>query len=170
MTEKDTREPWLRGTLTEIPAVQRAVLHALELAKEDIVRWCGNLSDTQLNARPNGIASVAFHVRHVARSVDRLLTYAEGNPLSGEQLAALESELQAGATTAQLFSEFTAAMDQAASRIRAMVSVPLHEQRKVGRRELPTTVGGLLVHIADHAQRHVGQAITTAKIAAAKTS
>jgi hypothetical protein len=30
-------------------------------------------------------------------------------------------------------------------------------------------VGGLLVHIADHTQRHVGQAITTAKIVAGVT-
>jgi hypothetical protein len=29
---------------------------------------------------------------------------------------------------------------------------------------LPTSVGGLLVHCADHTQRHVGQAVTTAKV------
>jgi hypothetical protein len=40
----------------------------------------------------------------------------------------------------------------------------------VGLKKLPTTVGGLLVHIADHAQRHVGQAITTAKIVNAHES
>jgi len=33
---------------------------------------------------------------------------------------------------------------------------------------LPTTVGGLLVHVADHTQRHVGQAVTTAKIVVAQ--
>ena len=88
----DTRrpEPWLRGTLTDVPAVPRAVLHALELAQEDIMRWCGDLSDAELNARPEGIASVAFHVRHVARSVDRLLTYAEGKQLNDEQITAPE--------------------------------------------------------------------------------
>ena len=85
-------EPWLRGTLGEVPAVPRAVLHALELAKEDIQRWCGHLSDDQLNARPGGIAPVVFHVRHIARSLDRLLTYAEGGQLSAEQLAALKAE------------------------------------------------------------------------------
>jgi len=36
----------------------------------------------------------------------------------------------------------------------------------VGEKHLPTTLGGLLVHIADHTQRHVGQAITTAKVVA----
>jgi uncharacterized damage-inducible protein DinB len=29
---------------------------------------------------------------------------------------------------------------------------------------LPSTVGGLLVHCAEHTQRHVGQMVTTAKV------
>lgn len=167
MTEKHALEPWLRGTLTDVPPVHRAVLHALELAKEDVARWCSNLSDAQLNGRPQEIAPVAFHVRHIARSIDRLLTYAEGSQLAGDQLAALKSELDAGAASHELFAEFNAAMDKAALRIRALVPVKLDEPRKVGRKELPTTVGGLLVHVADHTQRHVGQAITTAKTVAA---
>jgi hypothetical protein len=68
-------EPWLRGTLTEVPAVQRAVLHALELAEEDLKRWCGGLTEEEINFRPSGVPPVAFHLRHVARSLDRLLTY-----------------------------------------------------------------------------------------------
>jgi uncharacterized damage-inducible protein DinB len=164
MSENEIPEPWLRGTLTELPPVHRGVLHALELAREDVARWCGTLNDAQMNARPGGIASIAFHIRHIGRSVDRLLTYAEGKQLSRQQLAALESELSAEANGGELFAEFAAALDQATSRVRALVSVPLDGLRKVGRREVPTTVGGLLVHVADHTQRHVGQAITTAKI------
>ncbi len=170
MSERDAPEPWLRGTLTEVPAVPRAVLHSLELAKEDIVRWCADLTDEQLNARPAGIAPVAFHLRHIARSMDRLLTYAEGKQLSGEQMAALNTELEAGATASQLFSEFTLALNDGATRIRALDPAGLDKPRKVGKRELPTTVGGLLVHVADHTQRHVGQAVTTAKIVAARRS
>jgi hypothetical protein len=34
----------------------------------------------------------------------------------------------------------------------------------VGRARLPSTVFGLLFHVAEHTQRHAGQAITTAKI------
>jgi hypothetical protein len=75
-------EPWLRGTLTAVPPVQKAVLHALEMAKEDLERWCGSLTDAELNARPGEIASVAFHIRHIARSMDRLLTYAEAGTLT----------------------------------------------------------------------------------------
>jgi uncharacterized damage-inducible protein DinB len=164
MTDSEMPEPWLRGTLGDIPPVHRAVLHALELAKEDIARWCSGLSDAQLNARPGGISSVAFHVRHIARSVDRLLTYAEGSQLDQEQLATLEAEFDAAAGGRELFSEFATALDRGAARIRALDSERLEGSRKVGRKELPTTVGGLLVHVADHTQRHVGQAITTAKI------
>ena len=36
--------------------------------------------------------------------------------------------------------------------------------RGVGKKQLPTSVGGLLVHVADHTQRHVGQAVITAKV------
>jgi uncharacterized damage-inducible protein DinB len=161
-------EPWLRGTLTEVAAVPRAVLHALELAREDIEKWCGSLSDEQLNARPAGIAPVAFHVRHIGGSIDRLLTYAEGTQLSEQQLAALKSELDAGAKRPALLAEFHAALAKAAARIRAFDGANLDEKRGVGKRGLPTTVGGLLVHVADHTQRHVGQAITTAKIVAAR--
>lgn len=168
MSEGNFPEPWLRVTLSEVPAITRAVLHSLELAREDVERWCAGLSDAQMNARPAAIAPVAFHVRHIARSIDRLLTYAEGRTLSAGQMAALKTELDAGARRDEVFAEFHAALEDAAERIRKFDPATFDEPRKVGKRELPTTVGGLLVHIADHTQRHVGQAITTAKIVAAQ--
>jgi uncharacterized damage-inducible protein DinB len=161
-------EPWLRGTLTEIPAVARAVLHAIELAQEDLLAWCGNLSDEQLNARPGGIAPVAFHLRHICGSSDRLLTYAEGRSLDAGQIAAMKSELAPAATKAELFAELSSACEKNAQRIRQLASANLEAARAVGNKQLPTTVGGLLVHVADHTQRHVGQAITTAKIVTAQ--
>ncbi len=163
-------EPWLRGTLAEVPAVQRAVLHALELAKEDLERWCGLLNDDELNARPAGLAPVAFHLRHIARSLDRLLSYAEGNQLSAEQAATLKSELDPGATRQKLFAELSTALTKSASRVRAFDAEQLEQPRKVGKKELPTSVAGLLVHVADHTQRHTGQAVTTSKILLAQRS
>lgn len=160
-------EPWLRGSLMDVPVLTRAVLHALELAGEDIERWCGGLTNDELNARPTGIAPVAFHLRHIVRSADRLLTYADGRQLSSEQIAALKSELDAGATNQDLFAEFRAGIESAAARVRAFSPAQFDEPRKVGKQQLPTTVGSLLIHVADHTQRHVGQAITTAKIVAA---
>jgi uncharacterized damage-inducible protein DinB len=168
MSEVRMPEPWLRGTLMDVAAVPRAVLHALELAQEDLTRWCGQLNDSELNARPDGIAPVAFHVRHIARSIDRLLSYAEGKQLDDLQIAALKSELDRGATRDELFAELEAALARAAVRIRKFDVNRLEEPRPVGAKLLPTTVGGLLVHVADHTQRHVGQAITTAKILMAR--
>ena len=161
-------EPWLRGTLTEIPAVPRAVLHALELAGEDLQKWCGALTDTELNARPADLPSVAFHLRHIARSLDRLLTYAEGQALTQEQLTDLKNEVQPDASRDALFAELTKALTRSAERIRSLAQLDLGQLRTVGKKALPTTLGGLLVHVADHTQRHVGQAITTAKIIVAQ--
>jgi uncharacterized damage-inducible protein DinB len=157
-------EPWLRGTLTEVDAVRRAVLHALELAAEDIEEWCGGLSDAEMNARPHGLAPVAFHLRHIARSLDRLLSYAEGQQLEATQIAAMKSELDAGATRDEVFAELRAALELSAQRVRAFSPESYDVQRGVGKKMLPTTVGGLLVHCADHTQRHVGQAVITAKV------
>jgi uncharacterized damage-inducible protein DinB len=163
-------EPWLRGTLAEVPAVPRAVLHALELAEEDLMRWCGPLSDSELNARPAGVAPLAFHLRHIARSIDRLLTYAEGKQLNDAQMAAMKSELDPGAKREELFAELDLALRNSAARIRAFDVARLNEPRAVGKKELPSTLGGLLVHVADHTQRHVGQAVTTSKIVFAQRS
>ncbi len=157
-------EPWLRGTHGELPAVVRAVVHALELAGEDAERWCGELTDEQIHSRPAGIASVAFQLRHLVRSLDRLLTYAEGRPLNAEQLAALKTEMEPGATREALMAEFRAGIDAATERVLGFAGADLEEARNVGRKGLPTTMGGLLVHCADHTQRHVGQAVTTAKM------
>ncbi len=165
-------EPWLRGTHTELPAVLRAVVHALELSSEDIEHWCGPLTGESLNAHPaqypDKIAPVAFHLRHIVRSLDRLLTYARGEQLNPAQLAALRTELAPGATHAELFAEFRTGIDDAIRRVRAFAGADLEQPHTVGRKALPTTVGGLLVHCADHTQRHTGQAITTAKLVGAK--
>src|SRR5580692_10129166 len=127
-------EPWLRGSQTEVPAVARAVLHALQLADEDLRKWCGNLSDAELNLRPAGVAPVAFHMRHLARSLDRLLTYAEGRSLSNEQLLRLRAELDPGATRAELFAELDAALADAAARVRVLAKTNLEEARTVGKK------------------------------------
>jgi uncharacterized damage-inducible protein DinB len=163
MHENNSPEPWLRGTLAEVPAVPRAVLHALQLAREDIERWCGSLSDEKLNAHPAGLPSVAFHIRHMARSMDRLLTYAEGNALSESQILALKAEDQP-AIKDDLFTEFADVLERASDRIRSFRLSELEEKRSVGKKQLPTTLAGLLVHIAEHTQRHAGQAVTTARV------
>jgi uncharacterized damage-inducible protein DinB len=157
-------EPWLRGTYPELPAVLRAVLHAFELSREDVVRWTDGLAEAELHASPFGLSPIAFHMRHIARSLDRLLTYAEGNQLSSEQIAAMKTELDPGISREELLAEFHEGLERSAARVRAFASADLEEPRGVGKKQLPTSVGGLLVHLADHTQRHTGQIVTTAKV------
>ena len=78
-------EPWLRGTYADVPAVGRAVLHALDLALDDMTKWTSGLTDDEVLSQPLGLTSVGFHLRHIARSTDRILSYAEGGQLSAEQ-------------------------------------------------------------------------------------
>jgi len=157
-------EPWLRGTLPDLPAEQRAVLHALQLAREDLQRCCAPLREGELYVRPHGLASVSFHLRHIAGSLDRLLTYAEGDSLSEGQMRLLAAEQEANGSKQELLAELEQGLTSAERRILAIAPARWHESRNVGRKRLPTTVAGLLIHCADHTQRHVGQAVLTAKL------
>ena len=164
MSETNLPEPWLRGTLSEVNPVIRAVLHALELAEEDLWKWCFPLTLEQLNRAVGSAAPVTFHLRHIAGSLDRLLTYAEGSELNESQWAVRGGETERASSHDGLFSELANTLERSKERLVALQEVDLATLRMVGKKRLPTTVGGLVVHIADHTQRHVGQAITTAKI------
>ncbi|MGA8730275.1 MAG: DinB family protein [Terracidiphilus sp.] len=157
-------EPWLRGTYTDVPAVGRAVLHALDLALDDLTKWTAGLTDDEVHSRPLGLTSLAFHLRHIARATDRILTYAEGGQLSAEQLAALKVEQSGEETLAELLGEVEASFSNAAERVRTLAGADFNIFRGVGRKQLPTSIGGALIHVADHTQRHVGQVVTTAKV------
>jgi uncharacterized damage-inducible protein DinB len=157
-------EPWMSGTRTDVPAVGRAVLHALELALDDVGKWTAGLTDAEVHSRPLGLPSVAFHLRHMARSVDRILNYAEGKPLSAEQLAALKAEQSGEEALAELLAALEASFSHAGERIRVLATADMETARGVGRKQLPTTIGGALIHVADHTQRHVGQVVTTAQV------
>ena len=148
-------EPWLRGTRTDVDAVRRGVLHALELAAEDVARWSDPLNGEEMESHPLGLPSVGFQLRHIARSLDRLLTYAEGHQLSERQLKLLKTEEEFIDREATLM-EFAEAIEVSVKRVMTISSASYEHPRSVGRNKLPTTVGGLLVHVADHTQRHVG--------------
>jgi hypothetical protein len=154
----------MRGTHGELDVLRRAVMHTLELAEEDVTRWCGELNDAEMFARPCDVAPVAFHLRHIARSLDRLLTYAEDRMLSETQREELKSELGSGGAAAEVLREFREGVASAKERVVSFAPESYVEARGIGRRRLPTTVGGILIHCAEHTARHVGQAVTTAKM------
>lgn len=139
-------------------------MHALDLALEDLAKWTAGLTDDEVHSQPLGLTAVAFHLRHIARSTGRLLSYAEGKQLSTEQLAALKAEQAGEETLAVLLAEVEASFLNAAERIRVLAAADLDTPRGVGRKQLPTSIGGALIHVADHTQRHVGQVVTTAKV------
>ena len=157
-------EPWLRGTYADVPAAGRAILHALDLALDDITKWTARLTDDEVRSAPLGLTPIAFHLRHIARATDRILTYAEGNQLSAEQLDALKAEASGEESLAELIAELEISFTNAEARIRQLASADLNTPRFVGRKQLPTSIGGAMIHVADHTQRHVGQIVTTAKV------
>ena len=163
-------EVWLRGPIEGVPPHLMPAAHALLQAAEDIERVALPLSTDALWARPAGVASIGFHVRHIGCSVDRLFTYARGRMLDEAQLAALAAEGEPGeppATAAVVVTGCLAAIDTALARLRTFPEPMLLEPRSVGRAGLPSTVLGLLFHAAEHTQRHTGQIITTAKVVTA---
>ena len=162
-----TVEPWLRGPVAGVEPVLMPAVHALMQAREDIESAAAGLTSAQLWVKPGGAASVGFHVRHVAGSIDRLMTYARGAQLSQSQLDAMAAEKRLEETPpdgAALIAGAHAAIDRAIATIRSTPVSSLYDAREVGRGKLPSNVIGLLFHVAEHTQRHVGQIITTAKI------
>ncbi len=159
-------EPWLRGPLPGVDPLLAPALASFEQVRADLARWVRPLTDEQIWSRPGGLAPVGFQLRHMARSLDRLTTYLEGRQLTADQLAELQSEMEPGAGRDELLSEVRASLDRAAAVVSALDPASLRDPREVGRARLPTTVIGLVVHLAEHTQRHLGQAIVTAKLAA----
>ena len=158
-------EPWLRGPAAGVSPLTAPILFAFQQAREDLAQHTEGLSTDQIWATPFGFGSAGFHIRHIGGSTERLMTYLQRGQLSDTQIAAMKTEKQPGASREQLLGELDSLLRQAEKIVRALDPASLSEPREVGRKLLPTTVAGLLSHIAEHAQRHVGQAISAAKLA-----
>jgi hypothetical protein len=154
----------MRGPLEGVSALLAPTLFSFQQAREDLASFTEGLTTDQMWARPFGLAPVGFHIRHIGRSVERLTTYMLDRPLDAAQSVALGTELEAGESRKELLAEMERHLTWASVEIRNTPETRLREPRGVGRKRLPTTVIGLIVHIAEHTQRHVGQAIVTAKI------
>jgi uncharacterized damage-inducible protein DinB len=160
-------EVWLRGPLPHVPALLQPVAHALLQAREEVTEIMVDFPAEKLAERPLGLASVSFHLRHLAGVLDRTFTYARGEALSPAQLAYLAAESQPpthpGAVP-ELVQAFAQQVDTAVAQLVATPEATLPEWRGVGRAKLPSTVIGLLVHAAEHTTRHVGQLLVTARL------
>jgi hypothetical protein len=160
-------EPWLRGPLAGVSTLTAPILFAFQQAREDLAKHTEGLTSEQIWSTPFGFGSTGFHIRHIARSTDRLFVYLAGRQLTAEQLEGLATEKHPGASREQLLAELDSVFAQAERVVRTLDPASLEQVRQVGRKRLPTTVIGLLTHIAEHTQRHAGQAISAAKLARA---
>jgi uncharacterized damage-inducible protein DinB len=157
----------MRGPIEGVHPLLAPVLYSFQMAREDLEKYTAGLPAARIWATPHGLASVGFHMVHIAGSTNRLVTYLQGRELTAAQLDAMAAEKSPGEPSReQLLAALNHAFSDAEAVIRAMDPATLGDARTVGRKRLPTTVIGLLTHIAEHTQRHVGQAIVTAKLAA----
>ena len=145
------------------PAV-RAVLHGLEQAREDLLSWTADLDEAEMWATPHQLSPVGFQLRHIAGSIDRLLTYADGEELNEAQLAELRGEMTAVSTAQEVRAFAMERLLDADKRVRGFDPARLEEPRWVGKKRLPTTLAALLIHTSEHTQRHVGQIIITVRL------
>ena len=159
-------EWWQRGPIDGVPAVLQPVAHILLQVHESVSEIVAPLTVEEWNARPAGVASAAFHVRHMSGVIDRLFTYARGQALSAEQFAAIRAEglPLSAADVAAVLGQLAARVDAAVAELRTIDATTLGDFRAVGRARLPSTVIGCLVHGAEHAMRHVGQLSVTARL------
>lgn len=162
-------EVWLRGPVEGVPPNLQPVAHSLLQCREELERLLEGMPAERI-WQSNGLAaSIGFHVRHAIGSLDRLFTYARGAMLSDAQRQVLAQELQPDLDLGadDLCAAFEAAVTRALDQLRHTAEATLLDQRLVGRAQLPSTVLGLLFHAAEHTQRHVGQAVTTARFVGA---
>jgi uncharacterized damage-inducible protein DinB len=163
-------EVWQRGPVPGYEPLLMPVVHSILQVKEDVDALLSSVPAEVLWMQPRGAASVGFHLRHLAGSSLRLLTYARGQRLSAEQLASAAREGTEQLSGAEVRTELHHAIDRVLEQVRATPVAALLEPRLVGRAALPSTTLGLLFHIAEHATRHAGQAVTTARILAAPSN
>ena len=157
-------EPWLRGPIEGVPAHLMPVFHSFAQVREDLVRYTEGLSTEDVWRKVGSLPPLGFHLRHIAHSVDRLVTYLCGDALSEAQIVTLKQEGEPGASLQELLADIDAQLRRAEARLRTVGKDSLDDPRYIGKKRLPSTVLGLLVHVAEHTQRHLGQAITTAKL------
>jgi hypothetical protein len=156
-------EPWLRATKLDVDPAIAAVLFALQQVRENL----SEISIEDVWKEVPGIPSLGFQLRHIAGSLDRLTTYLAGSQLTEAQFDFLSTESRPGAHRKDLIAQVNSALLRAEEVLRAIDPGTFCDVRYVGRKRIPTTVIGLAIHIAEHTQRHCGQAVTTGKLLAA---
>ncbi|MBZ9728313.1 DinB family protein [Salegentibacter sp. JZCK2] len=163
---KNKPEVWLRGKVPEVPDLLQPAAHALLQSREEVEKYMQDFPEELLWKIPAGRASVGFHLQHLTGVIDRMLTYAKAEKLSETQFQYLKNEGKPndGISAEFLVQNFQEKVDEAIYFLKNTPENILTEFRPVGRKELPSTVIGLLFHTAEHSQRHVGQLLVTVSV------
>jgi uncharacterized damage-inducible protein DinB len=143
------------------------VVHALLQAKEEVSELMKDFPEDKLWQKPAGVASVGFHLQHIVGVLDRLFTYANGRQLSPEQLQYLSSEgwqPEYNVTVQELLNNLDQKIENTVNKLKEIKEENLTESRFVGRKQMPSTVLGLVFHSAEHAMRHLGQLLVTVRV------
>jgi uncharacterized damage-inducible protein DinB len=157
-------EPWMRGPIDNVPLPVMPLFFGFAQVREELRKHCTGLTAEQMWRKVGDAAPLGFHLRHIGGSVDRLLTYLEERQLSPAQLTQLKDESMAGAGFEQLYGELDQSLSTAEKRLLQLDLTRFDAPRYIGRKRLEVTALGLVVHIAEHTARHLGQAVTTAKL------
>lgn len=159
-------EWWLRGPVDGVPVALQPAAHMVLQLRDELPPHVADLTLAQWNARPAGVASIAYHVRHIAGVLDRMGTYARGALLDDAQKAALkgEGEPLVQDDRAALLARLDAQIEASLAQYRGTDPATLGDVRGIGRAALPSTVIGCLMHGAEHGMRHLGQLIVTARV------
>jgi uncharacterized damage-inducible protein DinB len=165
-TSNNNLEYWLRGPVEGIPSLLQPAAHAILQSRDEIHRGLGNFPETLIWERPEGVASVAFHLQHIPGVLDRLFTYAAGRQLEQHQLDYMTAEGKDNSdlNLPGLLDHLDNQVDKALEQLRDTPNSLLLEPRSVGRKQIPSNVIGLLFHAAEHVQRHTGQLLVTARV------
>jgi uncharacterized damage-inducible protein DinB len=139
------------------------VLFSFQQVREDLHKHTFGITNHEV-WQPTSGGTLGFHLKHLAGSVDRISTYLVGEPLTEVQLQQLSSESDGKGSVTELLAQIEARLQEAEERLRRVNPAQLFDLRTVGRKGFPSTVIGLLVHLAEHTQRHLGQAITLAQV------
>ncbi len=158
-------EFWLRGAVSGVPPQLQPAAHAILQVAEDLKELMHGFDESLLWSRPNNIASVAFHLKHIVGVLDRLVTYANGDALNEQQREYLANEgNNMGESLETLVLRVQNQANKYVSYLRSVQPRSVTDVRTVGRAKLPSTVMGLLFHAAEHSQRHFGQLLVTVRM------
>ena len=122
-------EPWLRGPIEGVHPLVAPVFFSFAMVREDLAKYTAGLSDEAVWRDIDG-ASLGFHLRHLAGSVDRLTTYLLDEQLSQKQLDVLKHEAEPKGSLTELLTLVDDRLTDCEKQLSKVNPDTLYEDRK----------------------------------------